>query len=235
MDMNHIKNLKYLKSNDIHFYVGWILLILGLVLFVIGELLWLYIIPFQFFISIIFIIIGAVVAFVPSTTRSKDEDLDLAIKVFTDELCKNTVKSLEKKLKNPLEMPMVLGRYLLEGENVIVRKGRKDQKYRSSLYSGAIIAFKKDSIYILQNTLSLISEEKSQITTDILYADNPTARVEECITNVSIKNSASKKEHLLIINDGNNNEIVIPIVNSMIIDEFCERLNKEVQASKKHD
>lgn len=226
--MNHIKNLKYLKSNDIHFYVGWSLLILGLILFVVGEFFWLYILPFQFFFSIGFIIIGVAVAFVPSATRSKDEDLDTIIKQHTDELCKKTSENLEKKLKNPTEMPLILGRYVLEGEGVIIRKGRKDQKYRSSLYSGAIIAFKKDSLYILQNTLSLISDEKSQKVIDIPYSSQPRAWVEEYVTDLLTKNGSTKKEYLLIIDDCEGNEIKIPVINSMIIDEFCENLNKEV-------
>ncbi len=227
--MNYIKNLKYLKSNDIHFYVGWILLILGLILFVVGEFFWLYILPFQFFFSIGFIIIGAVVAFVPSATCSKDEDLDLAIKQHTDELCKKTAESLEKKLKNPTETPIVLGRYLLEGEGVIIRRGRKDQKYRSSIYQGAIIAYKKDSLYILQNTLSLISNEESQKVYDIPYSNKPSARVEEYVTNLITKNGTPKKEYHLIINDGNGVEIKIPVINSMMIDEFCENLSIEVK------
>ena len=176
--MNHIKNLKYLKSNDIHFYSGWILLILGLVLFVIGEFFWFYILPYQFFISIGFIMLGGMIAFIPSATRSKDEDLDFAIKKYVEDMSVKVVNDLEKKLKNSTEPPIVFGRYLLDGEGVIVRKGRQDQKYRSSIYSGAIIAFKKDSLYILQHTVSLISNDEGQRVMDIPYSDNPQARVE---------------------------------------------------------
>lgn len=229
--MNHIKNLKYLKSNDIHFYVGWAILIIGLILFVVGEVFWLYILPFQFFFSIGFIIIGSIVTFVPSATRSKDEELDEDIKKYTDELCKKISDNLEKKLKDPTETPLVLGRYILEGEGVIIRKGRKDQKYRSSLYKGGIIAFKKDGLYILQTTLSLISNEQSERVIEIPYSNMPTAKIEEQIINLLTESELRKKEYLLHIEDNVGNEITLPIVNSMIIDEFIKSLEKEVKSA----
>ena len=229
--MNHIKNLKYLKSNDIHFYIGWSILILGLILFVLGEFLWLYILPFQFFFEIGFIIIGAVVAFVPSVGRATEEELDNAIKTHNKNLCDKTTTALEKLMMHREDTPTVVGRYVLDGEGIIIRRGRRDQKYRSSLYKGAVIAFKKNSLYVMTTNLSLIDGQESESIIEFPYSAHPFATVEENFLDNLSKDGMRKREYHLEIKD-DNNAISIPVENSVVIDELCEKLARLARAAR---
>ena len=229
--MNHIKNLKYLKSNDLHFYIGWSILILGLILFVLGEILWLYILPFQFFFSLGFIITGAVVTFVPAAGRATEEELDNEIKAHTEHLCQKTSSALEKLMLYRDETPTVVGRYVLEGDGIIVRRGRRDQKYRSSLYKGAVIAFKKNALYVMTTNLSLVDGQKSENVVEFPYTSHPEATVEESFVDSLTKNGIRKRAYTLTIKD-DNNSVSIPIENSVVIDELCEKLSRSVRTAK---
>ena len=227
--MNYIGNKKYLKSNDVHFYIGWALIAIGSIFFLMGEFLWIYIVPYQFFVSIICLIFGAIVEFVPKAGCTSEEDIDRAVKDKTDKLCEKVTAIVGKSILKQGERPAVIGNYLLDRTDVIVRKGRKDQKIRSSVYSSAVIAFKKESIYIHQNTFSLISDEETETATDIPYANCPKAVIEEREAVLSEKAKTRIKVRELHITDNSNLQLKICVVNSMLIDEICEKLNAQVK------
>ncbi len=222
--MNYIENKKYLKSNDLHFYIGWCLLGVGVFLFVVGELFWLYILPYQWIFSILAIIAGALTAFLPRMNRGTEESLDEAVKKTNDELCQIVLTTLEKKLKNKGEPPAVVGHYLLSGKDLIIRKGRKDEKVRSSRYTTALLSFTKDELHILQSTFSLISDESSQQVYEIPYQHAPHALIEE--VHLTLPKGSYLQKELVILE--NEHEIVrIPVENSVFVDELCRRINTE--------
>lgn len=228
--MNYIENKKYLKSNDLHFYIGWIILVAGLVLFVMGELFWIYILPYQWIISIALLIVGALVTFLPRVGRGSEESMDQEVKVHCEKLSESTVTALGKKLKNQGEAPSLIGHYLLEGENLLLRSGRKDEKIRSSRYIGASIAFTKEGIYILKSDFSLISNEESQTVTEISYQDHPEGRIEE--KELQIAGKRVKIKELVLLAQGVE-RIRITTENSVFVDELCQRINVESQRANK--
>ena len=224
--MDYKKNLKYLKSNDVIFYIGSIPLIFGIVLFALARLFRVYIIPFQSLSGMLLAALGLALMYVPPSMHSNEDDLDNAVESHMNKLLNDTVNVLEKKLKTSVEPPVVLGRYVLDADGAIVRKGRKDQRYRSSLYSGAVIAFKKDGFQVVQSTLSLISDQNDQRVSEFCFADRPTAETAERMTALKGQGGMMKREYDLVISDGKGNEIRIPIVDSVLIDDLCERIRR---------
>ena len=220
--MNYIENKKYLKSNDLHFYIGWCLLVVGVALFVVGELFWLYILPYQWIFSILAMIAGALIAFLPRMNRGTEEGLDEAVKKINEELCGTVSHTLEKKLKNKGEPPFVVGHYQLSGTDLLLKKGRRDEKYRSSRYTTALISFTKDGLYILQSTFSLISDESSRQVFEIPYQNSPRASIEE--VRLTLPKGTYLQKELVIFDNGR--EIVrVPVENSVFVDDLCKRIN----------
>ncbi|MBQ8215940.1 MAG: hypothetical protein IJZ33_06730 [Clostridia bacterium] len=222
--MNYIENKKYLKSNDLHFYVGWIILVAGLVLFVMGELFWLYILPYQWIISIALLIVGALVTFLPRVGRGSEESLDEGVKEHCEKLGQTAVIALGKRLKNQGEGASIVGHYLLLGEDLLLRRGRKDERIRSSRYVAAAIAFSKEGVYVLKSDFSLISNEESQTVTEISYQDHPEGRVEE--KELQIAGRRVKIKELVLLVQGVE-RIRIATENSVFVDELCQRINVE--------
>ena len=226
--MNYSKNKKYLKGNDACYYTGLCLVILGVLLFLIGEMMWIFIVPYQFFVSIILALVGALFICIPSAGASNEEEIDKFVKDKIDALSSLVIESMPKSKNQTQESPTVIGNYILDKEDIIIRKGRKDGKYRSSLYCVAVISYKKESVYIHQCSFSLVSDVTSENIYDMLYSDKPKAMIGEDILNL---NKRSVKIKNLQVSDDKGTRIAIPVINSVLIDEICDKLNLMV---KKH-
>ena len=229
--MQYTKNQKYLKGNDTHYYIGLVLVGLGVLLFMMGEMMWIYIVPYQFFVATFMAIIGGLLICIPSAGAANEEEIDAEVKARIDELSARAVDALPKNMKKQAESPTVVGQFILDRDNVIIRKGRKDGKYRSSLYSAAIIIFKTESVYVHLCTFSLVSDESNETTYDIPYTNKPKAEI-EARDNVLINNKATVSLKQLIITDNEETNIRIPVINSVLIDEICDKLNGEVKRFK---
>jgi len=229
--MQYTKNQKYLKGNDTHYYIGLVLVGLGVLLFMMGEMMWIYIVPYQFFAATFMAMIGGLFICIPSAGAANEEEIDAEVKARTDELSARALEALPKNMKKQAESPTVVGQFILDRDNVIIRKGRKDGKYRSSLYSAAIIIFKTESVYVHLCTFSLVSDETNEITYDIPYMNKPKAEI-EARDNVLINNKATVSLKELIITDNEETHIRIPVINSVLIDEICDKLNSEVKRFK---
>ena len=229
--MQYTKNQKYLKGNDTHYYIGLVLVGLGVLLFMMGEMMWIYIVPYQFFLATGMAIVGGLLICVPSAGAANEEEIDAEVKARIDELSARALEALPKNMKKQAESPTVVGQFILDRDNVLIRKGRKDGKYRSSLYSAAIIIYKTESVYVHLCTFSLVSDEINEITYDIPYMNKPKAEI-EASDNVLINNKATVSLKQLIITDNEEINIRIPVINSVLIDEICEKLNSEVKRYK---
>ena len=63
--MDYSKNLRYFKGSDTHFYVGIVLLAIGVIMIVLSYFFWVYLVPYQDFAAIALVIIGACIAWIP--------------------------------------------------------------------------------------------------------------------------------------------------------------------------
>ena len=224
--MNCIENKKYLKSNDLHFYIGWFLLAFGIVLFALQEFWWIFIVPYQWIVSILLMIVGAVVAFVPRINRASEESLDEQVCKIGDEMAKKNEEILGKRQKNPGEGATVVGNYLLSGEGLLVRRGRKDGRYRSSRYACAAFSFAKEGLYILTRTFSLISNEDAPQVIEIPYTAAPVAQIEE--RNLALSGGRYRQKELVVLENGCE-RLRIPVENSVFVEDLCQRISSEAK------
>ena len=105
---------------------------------------------------------------------SLEEEIDKYVKDKIDTLTSRVTESMPKSKNQTQESPTVVGNYIFDKEDIIIRKGRKDGKYRSSLYSAAVISYKKESVYIHQCTFSLVSDVTSENVYDIPFSEKKT-------------------------------------------------------------
>lgn len=225
--MNYKKNRKYLSGSDTLHYIGLGLAILGGVLILIGEMFWIFIIPYQYYVALALAAIGGILVLISSAGAANLDEIDAQIKEKTDALIKDTEELIPKNKARQTEAPVLLGNFILEGDDVIVRKS-KDGKYRSSLYSAAAVLYKKESICVSQHIFSLISDKSEENSYEIPYENIPKAIVREKNVYLQDKKLTVKTQELHIT-DKDGTEIIVPVINSVIIDEFCEKLNSEVK------
>ena len=231
--MNYEKNLKYFKSNDKHFYVGIGLIAFGAVLFVFANFLRLRFLPYQTMISVLFASIGAIVAFIPRAIRSSENEIDEIIARKTrgyDE------KILEEKyitgvLSGNLK-PMTVGDYILEGDNIIVRRGKDDRKCRSTVYCASALIFTKNGVFISQKTFSLIEESEEEKCFQFVYEDmdDVVATEEEFSVDTT---DAKAKAAFLVFSETGGESVRVPIKRGAEADRLCEDINRKISDVKK--
>lgn len=169
--MNYEKNLKYFKSTDTHYYIGLPIFIAGVVFFALAYIFWTYLFPFQDIISLILIILGALIAFVPLSRRSSEKDIDEAISQMTENYEKKMAETLGISAALTRECPPTLvGTYTFENDT-LVRRGKTDRKFRSDHYTAAALLFTKNGICIAEKKFSLIEENTEETLHEFLYAD----------------------------------------------------------------
>lgn len=75
--MDYRKNIRYFKSSDVHFYVGIPIVIIGIILFVVGQFFWIYFIPYQSGRQLLDVLVGAAIAWIPRWMRSDEKEIDV--------------------------------------------------------------------------------------------------------------------------------------------------------------
>ena len=228
-NMHYTKNQKYFKGNDTHYYIGLVLVGLGVILFMMGEMMWIYIVPFQLFVATAMAIVGGLFISIPSSGASNEEEIDNQIKQITNEMILYTTDTIRKEEKKEPEIPILLGNYIFE-EGVLVRSGRKDGKYRTSLYSAVVIAFKKESVFIYQSKFSLIEDQKKNDIAGIDYKSEPRASIGS--RDYVLANNKKVTMREMIIENRDGLVISFPVMNSIIVDELREKLNDMVLRKK---
>ena len=155
--MDYERNLKYYKSNDKHFVAGMIILGIGVLFLAVSELLGLRLFRGQMSVAMTIMGIGALIAFVPSAKRANEGEIDDAILRATDkyeeEVAENVNITLSRRIK-----PVLFGEFVYDGDDVLLRRGLSDRKYRSSKYVASAMLFTNDGIYISQKTVSLVED-----------------------------------------------------------------------------
>ena len=227
--MEYQRNLKYYQSNDKHFYVGIIILGVGVVLFAIGNLLGFRMFPAQTPISMTIMGIGALIAFVPASGRSNEHDIEEAVLRATDKYLEKTEESVNITLSRRIK-PVLLGNFVYDGEGVLVRRGRSDRHYRSSKYVASALLFTKDGVYISQKTLSLI--EESEVETDLQFAFEDMDSVYPVCEERVFGEKDSTKIWFFVISENGKEAARIPVKYNATIDKLCDDVNHAIAEAK---
>ena len=227
--MEYERNLKYYKSNDKHFFTGVIIIGVGALLFIIGNVLGFDFLPRQTQISMVIAGIGAAIAFIPSAGRSSEHDIDDAVTRATYRYDEETVENVNLRLSRRIK-PMLLGEFVYDGEGVLVRRGRSDRKYRSSKYVASAFIFTNDGIYISQKTFSLIEDNTVETEMEFVfeYMDGVSTVCEERVFGEKDR----VKLYFLVINEDGKEAARIPVKYNARVDKLCDDINNAIAEAK---
>ena len=227
--MEYERNLKYYKSNDKHFYVGVIILGVGLLLFALGNFFRLRFLPSQTSVSMLIMGIGAVVAFVPSSKRSNEHDIDDAVVRATHRYDEITIENMNLTLSRRIK-PVLLGEFIYDGEDVLVRRGRTDRKDRTSKYVASALLFTNDGVYISQKTFSLI--EDSTVETDMEFVFEEMDEVYTVCEERVFGEKDTVKLYFLTIKQEGKEAARIPVKYNARVDMLCDDINNAIAEAK---
>lgn len=226
--MDYERNLKYYKSNDKHFYTGIIILGVGVLILAIGELLGFRIFRGQTSVALTIMGIGALIAFLPSSKRANEHEIDDAVLRATDkydeEVAENVNITLSRRIK-----PVLFGEFVYDGDDVLVRRGLSDRKYRSSKYVASALLFTKDGVYISQKTFSLIEDNTAETDMEFVfeYLDEVYAVQEE-----RVFGEDKVKVSFFVIKEDGEEKARIPVKYNAMVDKVCDDVNNAIKEAK---
>ena len=226
--MEYERNLKYYKSNDKHFYTGIIILGIGVLLFAIGNLLGFRMFRAQTPVAMTIMGIGAIIAFLPSSGRSNEHDIDNAILRMTDKYDEEVAENVNITLSHRIK-PVLFGEFVYDGEGVLVRRGLSDRKYRGSEYLASALLFTNDGIYISQKRFSLIEEKTVETDMEFVfeYMDEVYTVQEE-----RIFGEDKVKLYFFVIKEEGEEKARIPVKYNAIVDRVCDDVNNAILEAK---
>ena len=229
--MDFKKNLKYYHSNDTHFYIGFVTLIIGGVFFAIAQLFHFWFFPYQPTISLIVAIVGALVAFVPRYMRSGGQDIDNAVTMMTKDYATASAENIgitHMLLKNP--RPVQFGSFTYDRDDLLVRRSKTDAKYRSNAYTVSAILFTKAGIFVSVKKFSLTDDRVEETVSDFVYLDLKNAEV--TYTEQTLPDGHKKRLACIVITASDGTTLHLPAEQSAALDRICEDINDQIKMAK---
>ena len=229
--MDYLKNLKYYNSKDTHFYVGVVILVIGGVLFALGQFFHAFWLPYQTTIGLIVAIAGGLVAFVPRYMRSSGKDIDDAVEMMTHDYANAAAESIgitHMLLKKPRSV--YFGRYTYDGENVLVRRSKTDAKYRSNAYTASAILYTRSGIFVSQKSFSLTDDRVNETVWDRVYGALEKAEVESI--EHTFADEHKKNLFFVVITAEDGTKIRLPAEHNAALDRICEDINDQIKMAK---
>jgi hypothetical protein len=228
--MDYGKNLKYFNSTDKLFYIGLPILIVGAIL-VVCELLWFFFMPYQMLIGLAIAILGAALAFIPRSLRANEKDIDAIVSAMTDGYAKEVTENLglEKQILRMIP-PTVIGNYIYDEKDILMRRGKDDRKCRTSKYRAAAVICTKNGMVISQKTFSLIDETVTETLYEFLFADIDSLSVVD--NEIRHKDGTKIKDSRLILTENGKEVLNLPTVHVIAVDRLCEDINRMIASAK---
>jgi hypothetical protein len=228
--MDYGKNLKYFNSTDKLFYIGLPILIVGAIL-VVCELLWFFFMPYQMLIGLAIAILGAALAFIPRSLRANEKDIDAIVSAMTDRYAKEVTENLglEKQILRMIP-PTVIGNYIYDEKDILMRRGKDDRKCRTSKYRAAAVICTKNGMVISQKTFSLIDETVTETLHEFLFADIDSLSVVD--NEIRHEDGTKIKDSRLILTENGKEVLNLPTVHVIAVDRLCEDINRMIASAK---
>lgn len=218
--MDYRKNIRYFKSSDVHFYVGIPIVILGASLFVMGQFFWIYFIPYQSMAALLAVLVGAVIAWVPRWLRSDEKEIDDYIATKKEGYVEKAAEKLGLSSSfMPGREPIVIGGFDFDSGDVLCRRGKDDRKYRSSLYTSAVLFLTKNGLCAVKKSFSLTEDLEHETVKEIPYCEIDDAKVvceEKTVGTDKIK-------YFCFVITANGAELLrVPAAQDAILERICE-------------
>lgn len=228
--MDYERNLKYFNSTDKLFYIGLPILILGAIL-VVCHLFWFYFLPYQMIIGLIVAVLGAAIAFIPRSRRANEKELDAIITAMTEGYANEITEKLGlgKQIIRSTP-PIVIGNYVYDEEDVLIRRGKDDRKCRTSRYSAAAVICTQSGIVISQKTFSLIDETATETLHELLFTDLESVGIVD--EELKYEDGANIKNSKMILQANDHEPLALPTVHVIAVDRLCEDINRMIASAK---
>jgi phosphotransferase system HPr-like phosphotransfer protein len=120
---------------------------------------------------------------------------------------------------------------VFEGENVLVRRGKDDRRYRSSLYTATALVFINDGIYASQKTFSLIEDSEIESDAEFFYDELENAFVSE--EEATLADGAKAKTCFVVFTCGGKEIFRAPAKSSYALTALCDDINHEIAEIKR--
>ena len=229
--MNYQKNLKYFESNDKHFYTGLGILGVAVILFALTVFFHVRMFRFQEVAIMVIAAAGAITAFVPLSYRSSEAEIEEAIAQKTAGYEERVIDStgitglIPGKLKST-----VTGDYVYDAEGIILRKGKDDRKYRSTLYKSCALIFTKYGIYVAQKVFSLIEDKEVEESAQFGYDELDGVSVVD--KEIGVGEGVSIKMTFLVFIENGKEALYVPIKSGATTDRFASDINHYIEEVK---
>jgi hypothetical protein len=228
--MDYGKNIKYFNSTDKLFYIGLPILAVGAILAV-CELLWFWFIPCQLLIGIVLAVIGAALAFIPRSMRASEKDLDAIVTSMTEGYAKEVTENLglERQILRNVP-PIVIGNYVYDDKDLLMRRGKDDRKCRTSKYSTAAVLCTKHGMVISHKTFSLIDETVTESLHEFLFSDIDKVSIADM--EKTLEDGSKIKDSRFIVTENGKEALNLPTVHVIAVDRLCEDINRMIDTLK---
>lgn len=230
--MDYKKNINYFLNKRLRLYLGAGLLILGLVL-MFGPFGDRDSGPILYILSVLSLIAGGVLFTIAVTTRSTDkkidEDLSAAFRYFDEEKLEK-FDLYERQLSYIKSVELEDYRYY---EGSMIRRDKMGH-YRTDLYGKMHIYFTESTLCIVETTVSLIKDEKTDNDIEVPYKDIKKAY----LTDKTVKYTYGKKEisitvPILHIDCEDGSEYTYQVKPDLETDTAVEDINRLSEKAKK--
>ena len=218
--MDYKDNINYYKKNENMKFLGAGMLIVGLFLLWLAWDFWVYII------ATVLVPVGLVMFIIFSGGRASESDIDEYVvrKCEGLEVYLAEDNKYRRRIIEHIEPRNVEGYSFRDG---VMLKKAKDSSVRSSEYTKSIFYLLTDEIYIVRRTFSIVSDEVTNETFEIPYADIKKMEItRERKTKKFGSASFLVKETLIHITYGDGLEFVSPIHDDITSDAYLEQIEK---------
>ena len=225
-NQNFKSQINYFKKSDTFKYVGGILAVLGVLLYMFG---WSYV---SYIIATVFLPAGGVLFLIGSSGRASDGDINEYIEKHTEgiELDLENNPSIKKRILKQLPIEVVEGYEYKAG---IMAMKAKDGSVRTSEYTKSLIYPLTDGVCVVSRSISLVSDEVCDREIELSYSQIADIRLERNETRLSFgKKSFKVWDVRLVIEYDGDKVLSLPARDNASLDSFMEALRRSISNAK---
>ncbi len=225
-DKQFKENINYFKKNGNLKIAGIVLAAVSAALYFFG---WSYV---SYIIASIGLPVGLVLFVVGSIGRADEADLDgyIARGVEGADAPDPEDDRFERRRLSYVQPQIAKGYEYADG---LLFKKDKNGHLRSSLYTSATLYPMKESLCVYGRTVSLISDERTDIRREIAYKEIEKVSISEDERWVKSKKGSMKvKDVRLVVKLLDGEELSLPVDNGIDVERFAEKVNELARNSR---
>jgi hypothetical protein len=219
-------HINYFKKSDSLKYIGIVLAVLGVFLYMFG---WGYV---SYIIATVALPIGGVLFIIGSSGRASDSDINEYIAKRTEgiEIDLENNPNIKKRLLKQIPIETIEGYEYKDG--LMVTKA-KDGSIRSAEYTKSVLYSLSDALHIVSRRISLVSDETHEEDIEILYSDLSDIRIENNDTRLTFGKKVFKASDVrLVIKYSGEKSLSLPARDNASLDNFIEMLKRAMSNNK---